>query len=71
MSNDWKRIDIIYALNKQGTNLSRLSRKSGLNSRTLNNVFYRRYPKGERIIANEIGVPPQVIWPSRYAVGEI
>ncbi|MGY6773576.1 helix-turn-helix domain-containing protein [Gallibacterium sp. ZY190522] len=66
MNNDWKRIDIIYALNKKGTNLARLSREAGLNSRTLNNALDRRYPKGERIIAEAIGVEPKDIWPSRY-----
>lgn len=66
MNNDWNRVDIIYALNKRGTNLARLSRQSGLNSRTLNNALDRRYPKGERIIATAIGVEPQDIWPSRY-----
>lgn len=66
MNSDWKRIDIIYALNKKGTNLSRLSRQAGLNSRTLNNALYRCYPKGEKIIAEAIGITPSEIWPSRY-----
>lgn len=66
MINDWERIDIIYALKKKGTTLAALSRKSGLNSRTLNNALDRRYPKGEKIIAGAIGVKPEVIWPSRY-----
>ncbi|URH92486.1 helix-turn-helix domain-containing protein [Pasteurella multocida] len=68
MNNDWERVDIIYALNKKGTNLARLSRESGLNSRTLNNALDRRYPKGERIIADAIGVAPEEIWPSRYYI---
>lgn len=66
MISDWERIDIIYALKKKGTSLAELSRKSGLNSRTLNNALERRYPKGERIIASAIGVTPETIWPSRY-----
>ena len=66
MTNDWKRIDIIYALNKKGTSLAQLSRDSGLKSRTLNNALDRKYPKGERIIAMAIGVSPEEIWPSRY-----
>ena len=67
MINDWERIDILYALKKKGTTLAALSRQSGLNSRTLNNALDRRYPKGERIIAEALGVTPEIIWPSRYA----
>ena len=67
MINDWERVDIVYALKKKGTTLAELSRQAGLNSRTLNNALDRRYPKGERIIAEAIGVNPEVIWPSRYA----
>lgn len=66
MNNDWARIDIIYALHKKGITLANLSRQNGLNSRTLNNALERRYPKGERIIAEAIGVSPEEIWPSRY-----
>nr|DAS48596.1 MAG TPA: winged helix-turn-helix DNA-binding protein [Caudoviricetes sp.] len=25
-----------------------------------------KYPKGERIISDFLGIPPQEIWPSRY-----
>ncbi|WP_454900756.1 helix-turn-helix domain-containing protein [Aggregatibacter sp.] len=67
MINDWERVDIVYALKKKGTTLAALSRQSGLNSRTLNNALDRRYPKGERIIAEALGVTPEIIWPSRYA----
>ncbi len=67
MINDWERVDIVYALKKKGTTLAELSRQAGLNSRTLNNALDRRYPKGERIIAEAIGVNPEIIWPSRYA----
>ena len=66
MINDWERVDIVYALKKKGTTLAALSRQSGLNSRTLNNALDRRYPKGERIIAEALGVTPEIIWPSRY-----
>lgn len=66
---DWHRADIIAELRKKGTSLASLSRSSGLNSRTLNNALDRRYPKAERIIADELGVHPSEIWPSRY--GEV
>ncbi|WP_038320757.1 helix-turn-helix domain-containing protein, partial [Kingella kingae] len=45
-----------------------LSRGSGLNGDTLLNVFSRKWPKGEKIVADAIGVKPEEIWPSRYPV---
>nr|ELR5130232.1 helix-turn-helix domain-containing protein [Providencia rettgeri] len=48
------------------SSLSQISRSAGLNSSTLNNALSRRWPKGERIIAEFLGVPAEEIWPSRY-----
>ncbi|HHL9083700.1 helix-turn-helix transcriptional regulator [Escherichia coli] len=66
MQPDWHSADIIAALKKQGTSLSDVSRKSGLASSTLANALTRRWPKGERLIAEALGVAPEQIWPSRY-----
>uniref|UniRef100_UPI003D312E70 helix-turn-helix domain-containing protein n=1 Tax=Serratia marcescens TaxID=615 RepID=UPI003D312E70 len=63
---DWHRADIIAALRKRGTSLAKVSRDAGLNSRTLNNALDRPWPKGEKLIAEAIGVTPNLIWPSRY-----
>lgn len=63
---DWHKAEIKCALEKKGINLSVLSRANGLNSDTLRNVFSRKWPKGEKIIADAIGVKPEEIWPSRY-----
>lgn len=65
---DWHRADVISALKKRGTNMSKLSRDNGLSSQTLYNALMRPWPKGEAIIANAIGVKKEVIWPSRYPV---
>jgi Ner family transcriptional regulator len=67
---DWHRADVIAALKKQGTSLARVSREAGLGSRTLSNAFARRWPRGERLIADALGISPQSIWPSRYPVQE-
>lgn len=64
--NDWHPADIIASLRKRGTTLAALSRESGLSTSTLRNALVRPWPKGERLIANAIGVPPSAIWPSRY-----
>ncbi|EAA3717225.1 helix-turn-helix domain-containing protein [Salmonella enterica] len=66
MQPDWHSADIIAALKKRGTSLSALSRQAGLASSTLANALIRRWPKGERLIAEKLGVAPEQIWPSRY-----
>ncbi|EAY2063387.1 transcriptional regulator [Salmonella enterica] len=58
--------DIIAGLRKRGTSLAALSRQSGLASSTLANALTRHWPKGERLIAEALGVAPEKIWPSRY-----
>ena len=63
---DWHRADIIAAIRKQGTTLAAVAREHSLASNTLQNALRVSWPKGERIIANVIGVAPEDIWPSRY-----
>ncbi|WP_145500240.1 helix-turn-helix domain-containing protein [Yersinia bercovieri] len=63
---DWHSADIIAAIHKRGSSVAELSRQAGLSSSTLSNTLSRRWPKGERIIAEFLGVDPSVIWPSRY-----
>lgn len=63
---DWHPADIIAGLRKKGTSLSAVSRNAGLASSTLTNALTRRWPKGERLIAEALGVTPEQIWPSRY-----
>lgn len=66
MQPDWHSADIIAALKKQGTSLSATSRQAGLASSTLANALIRHWLKGERLIAEALGVAPEQIWPSRY-----
>lgn len=66
MQQDWHPADIIAGLRKRGTSLAALSRQAGLASSTLTNALNRRWPKGERLIAEALGVAPEQIWPSRY-----
>ena len=63
---DWHPADIIAGLRKKGTTLAAVSRGAGLASSTLANTLNRRWPKGERLIANVLGKSPDEIWPSRY-----
>lgn len=65
-SSDWHPADIIAALKKRGTSLAAVSRNAGLASSTLANALSRRWPKGEKLIADALGVTPERVWPSRY-----
>lgn len=65
--NDWHRADIIAAIRKQGSTLSAVARDHGLASNTLQNALRVSWPKGERIIAEAIGIEAAEIWPSRYS----
>lgn len=64
---DWHKEDVKAEIRKRGSTMASLARKNGYkNPRTFSNVFAARYPKVERIIAEFLGVTPDVIWPSRY-----
>ncbi|AAP95097.1 Nlp family transcriptional regulator [[Haemophilus] ducreyi] len=64
---DWHREDIKAALAKKGWSLRQLSLKHGYsNGSTLKNALDRPWLKGERIIAEAIGVSAETIWASRY-----
>ncbi|MCB5187572.1 EAL domain-containing protein [Methylobacillus caricis] len=63
---DWHRADIIAAVRKTQTNLQELSRRYGLSRTTLSNALYSPCPRYERLIAEHLGLAPQIIWPSRY-----
>lgn len=65
---DWHRQDISAEIRKRGISVAELARRNGYsNPATFYNVFKLPYPKVERIVADFLGVEPQVIWPSRYA----
>lgn len=64
---DWHRADIVAALHKSGTSLRKLAKLHKYASpTTLGQALNRPWPKGEKIIADAIGVHPSEIWPSRY-----
>ena len=65
-SQDWHPEDIKAAIRKRGMTTSQLSRSNGLAESTLRNVFRHHWPKGEKSIAEFLGLTPRDIWPSRY-----
>lgn len=64
---DWHPADIVCALRKQGWSLRRLSVHHGYYHTVMDTALQRPYPRAERLIADAIGVPPESIWPTRYA----
>lgn len=64
---DWHRADIVAELRKAGWSLRRLATHHGYAApTTLTTALARPWPKGERLIADAIGIDPANIWPSRY-----
>lgn len=70
MQQDWHPADIVAGLKKRGTSLAALSREAGLASSTQANALSRSWPRGEKLIADALGISPEIIWPSRYFDGE-
>jgi Ner family transcriptional regulator len=65
---DWHPADVVCALRKAGWSLRRLSKHHNYAQATqLANALRQGWPRGERLIADAIGVEPWEIWPSRYA----
>lgn len=63
---DWSPEVIQAALKGKGMKVSSLERIKGVKPGTVRNVFYRKCPAYQQEIADLIGVPPSLIWPSRY-----
>ncbi len=67
IAQDWHTEDIKAEIRKKGWNLSKLALHHGYpNSSTLRQAFYKPFPRAEKIIADAIGVSPEVIWPTRF-----
>ena len=65
-SQDWHKADILAAVKKTGSSVTKLSRLNNLSDSVVAQALLKPYPKSERIIANHLGVAVQTIWPSRY-----
>jgi len=63
---DWHPADIKAALEKAGWSLRGLSRHHGYSATVLAEALRSSYPKAQGLIADAIGVEPELIWPSRY-----
>ncbi|EAT1445995.1 transcriptional regulator [Salmonella enterica] len=63
---DWSAKAIHTALESKGVDVASMERIKGVRPGAIRNVFYRKCPAYQQEIADLIGVPPSVIWPSRY-----
>lgn len=57
---------IKYQLQIRSKSIASIARRSGLAGPTIGQARYRPYPKVEKLIADEIGVTPQELFPDRY-----
>lgn len=65
---DWHPADIVAGLRKAGWSLRKLSAHHRYAETTLKQALAKPWPKGEKLIAEAMGVKPWDIWPGRYAV---
>lgn len=63
---DWHPEDIKAAIRKRGVSIAKLAEANGYQPPTFYQVFSRKYPKVERIVAEFLDKDPADIWPSRY-----
>ena len=63
---DWHPAQIVCALKMAGWTVRGLSKHHGYHPKVLQHAIQRKWPKGERIIADTLGLKPEEIWPSRY-----
>ena len=66
---DWHPADVLAALKKRGRTLAGLSIAHGYHPTAAGKALKRSWPAMEAIIAHELGIPPQRIWPTRYDAG--
>jgi Ner family transcriptional regulator len=63
---DWHPADVLAALKKRGQSLAGLSVAHGYHPTAAGKALKQAWPAVERILADALGVRPQMIWPSRY-----
>lgn len=66
LSPDWHPADVLAALKKRGLSLAGLSVANGYHPTAAGKALRSPWPAMEAIIAAELGLPAQHLWPSRY-----
>jgi Ner family transcriptional regulator len=65
----WHQQDILAAIRKKGETVASLNRALGYRPGVLRTVFYKRWPRGQRVIADFLNVPLEELWPHWYGPG--
>ncbi|MCX8957190.1 DNA-binding protein [Erwinia psidii] len=63
---DWHPEDIKSEIHKRGLSFSELSRRNGYAAGSLKTVLRTPCRPYQQIVADALGVQPELIWPSRY-----
>ncbi|ORM62020.1 DNA-binding protein [Pantoea rodasii] len=63
---DWHPEDIKANLHKRGLSLAELGRRNGYAEGALKSVLRTPSKPQQRIVAEALGISPEIIWPSRY-----
>lgn len=63
---DKRRAWIIYQVSLQGRSLAQVAAEAGVSRQCLYQVFHRRYPRMERVLAAALNVAVEILWPERY-----
>lgn len=61
-----KRQWIKYQLGLQQRTFADIGRTLGITRQTARSVLFKPYPRIEKLLADIIGYPREVIWPERY-----
>lgn len=64
--NGWDHQAIQAEIRRRGTTLAQIARDNGLQRGTLQMIFYKRYPKGQAIVAAFLGRTRHELWPHWY-----
>ena len=61
-----RRAWVIYQVSIQGRSLAAVARAAGVKKQTLYRAFDLPYPRMEKVIADAVGLTPQILFPERY-----
>lgn len=61
-----RRAWVIYQVSIQGRSLAAVAREAGVKKQTLYRAFDIPYPRMEKVIADAVGLTPQILFPERY-----
>lgn len=63
----WDKPAITAEVHRRGKTLTEIAVEAGLHRSACRSAVVRRHIGGEQAIADFLGLPPEAIWPERYA----